>query len=202
MDYKSGYVYHIKDEYFAIVQDDKLMRNKESGNFRPTYYCIKDEDTGLLWVVPMSSRVDDKYKAIHDKQVSKYGNCLTIILGTYDDKKAAFLLQNMFPITQDYLHHIHTKNNNPVPVTHSLQEKIKKNMQQIKRLHAKGHKLVFPDITRLEKLMIAELQSEKKTIEKPSMKDRISAAKDEADRRNSDRRSESPPAQKKDEHDL
>lgn len=46
------------------------------------------------------------------KQIEKYGNCLTIVIGGYDGKQAAFLLQNMFPITEKYLDHIHTRNNN------------------------------------------------------------------------------------------
>ena len=44
------------------------MANKENGNYRPTYYCTKDENTGLLWVVPMSTKFD-KYQAEYDKQV-------------------------------------------------------------------------------------------------------------------------------------
>lgn len=31
MEVKKGYVYHIKDEYFDIVQDATLMRNHENG---------------------------------------------------------------------------------------------------------------------------------------------------------------------------
>lgn len=65
--YKEGYVYHIKDEYFEKVNDDMLMQNKENGTYRPTFYCLKDEKTSLLWMVPLSSRVD-KFRAIHDKQ--------------------------------------------------------------------------------------------------------------------------------------
>lgn len=48
MEYKEGYVYHIKDSYFEKVKDDKLMKNKENGNFRPTFFCLKDEKTSLL----------------------------------------------------------------------------------------------------------------------------------------------------------
>ena len=57
-DIKPGYVYHIKDLYFETVKDDKLMRNHEGGAYRPTYFCLKDNKTGLFWVIPMSSRVD------------------------------------------------------------------------------------------------------------------------------------------------
>lgn len=97
--YKEGYVYHIKDEYFEKVNDNMLMQNKENGTYRPTFYCLKDEKTSLLWMVPLSSRVD-KFRAIHDKQAKKYGRCLTIVLGEFDGKSAAFLLQNMFPVTE------------------------------------------------------------------------------------------------------
>ena len=65
-DIKPGYVYHIKDYYFETVKDDKLMRNHESGAYRPTYFCLKDVKTGLLWVIPMSSRID-KYQVIIDR---------------------------------------------------------------------------------------------------------------------------------------
>jgi hypothetical protein len=68
--YQKGYVYHIKDEYFEKVQDDSLMQNKENGTYRPTFYCLQDDKTSLLWMVPLSSRVQ-KYKVIHDKQVQK-----------------------------------------------------------------------------------------------------------------------------------
>ena len=79
MIYQEGYVYHIKDEYFEKVQDSNLMQNKEGGTYRPTFYCLRDNKTSLLWMVPLSSRVE-KFKAIHDKQMAKYGKCLTIVL--------------------------------------------------------------------------------------------------------------------------
>ena len=69
MIYQEGYVYHIKDEYFEKVQDSNLMQNKEGGTYRPTFYCLRDNKTSLLWMVPLSSRVE-KFKAIHDKQMA------------------------------------------------------------------------------------------------------------------------------------
>ena len=132
------------------------MQNKENGTYRPTFYCLKDKKTSLLWMVPLSSRVG-KFRAIHDKQAKKYGRCLTIVLGEFDGKSAAFLLQNMFPVTERYLDHIHTRNNNPVPVKHSVHSEISTNMKRLRQLYARGRKVVFPDITRLEKIMLAEL---------------------------------------------
>ena len=95
-----------------------------------------------------------KFKAIHDKQVAKYGKCLTIVLGEFDGKEAAFLLQNMFPIRDFYLDHIHTRNNNPVPVKHSIHKEITTRMKKIRQLHSRGKKVVFPDIDRLEQIIL------------------------------------------------
>ena len=36
-----GYFYFIKDSFFDIIDDPELMKNKETGNKRPCYYCIK-----------------------------------------------------------------------------------------------------------------------------------------------------------------
>lgn len=193
MAFQEGYVYHIKDEYFAKANDEKLMQNKEGGSYRPTFLCIEDKkNAGLLWVVPMSSRVE-KFQAIRDKQEAKYGNCLTIVIGDFDGKKSAFLLQNMFPITEQYLDHVHTRNGNPVPVKYSLSQEIRSNMQQLRQLILKGKQVVFPDIQRLENLMLEELHqigcshNQQNTITpiKQSMKERIAAAQIEAVRRNS-----------------
>lgn len=35
MEIRQGYSYHIKDEFFDLVQDKYLMGNKENGNYRP-----------------------------------------------------------------------------------------------------------------------------------------------------------------------
>ena len=155
MIYMPGYVYHIKDEFFEKVQDDKLMKNKEGGTYRPTYYCVKDEKTSLLWVVPMSTRYE-KYEAIYNKKVQKYGKCITIVLGEFDGKKSVFLLQNMFPITEYYLDHLHTKKGNPVPVHTDIQKIIKSNMQAIMRLISRNKFIVFPDVKRIERIIMSE----------------------------------------------
>ena len=153
MIYQEGYVYHIKDEYFEKVQDSNLMKNKEGGTYRPTFYCLRDNKTSLLWMVPLSSRVE-KFKAIHDKQVTKYGKCLTIVLGEFDGKEAAFLLQNMFPTRDYYLDHIPTRNNNPVPVKHSIHKEVTTRMKKFVSFIPKAKKLYFQILTDLSRLCL------------------------------------------------
>jgi hypothetical protein len=59
-------------------------------------------------------------------------------------------------VHDDYLDHIHTRNNNPVPIKHSLHKEIKTNMKRLRQLHSRGKKVIFPDINRLEQIMLSE----------------------------------------------
>ena len=113
----------------------------------------KDDNTGLLWVVPMSRRID-KYQAIIDKDVLRYGKCLKINIGEYANRPNAFLFQNMFPLLPKYIDHVHVINQNPVPVSKRLQTVLDRSFRNVLRLHKRGAKIVFPDIDRLERLML------------------------------------------------
>ena len=65
MKVKTGYLYHIKDEYFDVANDENLMQNHERGKRRPTYFTIKDKN--ILWFIPISSKIE-KYQKIIDKK--------------------------------------------------------------------------------------------------------------------------------------
>ena len=101
-----------------------------------------------------------KYIGLVQKDIDRYGECLKIVIGEYASVNAAFLLQNMFPILPKYISHIHMVKQNPVPVNTRLQKIINRNFRELLRLHRKGVKIVFPDIMRLEKLMIKELATD------------------------------------------
>jgi hypothetical protein len=85
---QKGYIYHIKQKYFDYVKDDKLMRNYEHGNMRPTYYCTKDKD-GLYWFIPMSSQIK-KYADIVERETKRYGKCVKIVIDGSRTTKSAF----------------------------------------------------------------------------------------------------------------
>ncbi len=162
MEILQGYAYHIKDSYFKIAKDDFLMQNKEEGKYRPTLYCVKDGSTGMYWMVPITSQYD-KFWKIRNKIIKSGKKCKGIVLGEYDDCKAAFLIQNMFPVTKEYIDHIHTKNGNPVPVKKELQKIIEKSVKSFLTMNAKGLKVTFTDITRLEKMMMERMTDEQET---------------------------------------
>lgn len=69
----------------------------------------------------------------------------------------------MFPVTKEYIDHIHTKNGNPVPVKKELQKVIEKNVKSFLMMNAKGLKVTFTDITRLEKMMMERMTDEQET---------------------------------------
>lgn len=158
MEIKLGYAYHIKDEYFIMAEDEHLMKNKEDGNYRPTMYCIKDNKYDIYWMIPISSQYD-KYADIRSEMLRKGKKCKGIVLGKYDGKKAAFLIQNMFPVTLKYIDHVHTRNGNPVPVNRKLQEMIRKNTKSLIAISEKGIKVTFTDIIRLRNRLIQNTSS-------------------------------------------
>ncbi len=153
---ETGYVYHIKNEYFDFAKDEKLMKNHENGSTRPTYFCIKNPDSKILWFVPMSSKVE-KYKKLLDKKISKKGVCDTIVIGKYRRKDAAFLIQNIFPITEKYIDHIDIIRNKAVPVVEGTQKEIMQKVNKVFRLKEKGINLIFPNVDEIEKKLLDEL---------------------------------------------
>lgn len=83
---KSGF-YIIKDQFFTMIADPYLKRNKEQS--RPHYYCLNDSDE-LLWMIPMSSRVE-KYSRIIDQKIKKLGRCDTLHIAKLDNgQKVSF----------------------------------------------------------------------------------------------------------------
>lgn len=155
MEIKTGYLYHIKDEYFDVVNDNSLMQNHERGKKRPTYFTIKDGD--ILWFIPISSKVD-KYQRIINNKIEKYGFCNTIIIRKLADEDAAILLQNAFPTLEKYIDHVHTIDGVPFQVPTDLQHEIKSMFKNMLGLKKRGTNLFFTDIDRLKQKMQEELK--------------------------------------------
>lgn len=133
MEIQEGYVYHIKESYFQFVNDEKLMRNHEGNSTRLNYFCIKIDNSEIMWFIPMSSKVE-KYKKIIDNKVSKYKKCDTIIIGNYRGREHAFLIQNMFPIITKYIDHIDTVNGQALKVPSETRRMILEKVNKVFKL--------------------------------------------------------------------
>ena len=154
MEVKTGYLYHIKDEFFTLVNDKSLMQNHEYGKKRPTYFSIKDND--ILWFIPLSSKLE-KYKQIVDKKIKKYGSCNTILIRKIMGVEHAILLQNAFPTLEKYIDHIHTKDGIPVKVVDNLKDEILFNFINLLKLKSKGINLFFTDIDKIKEKLEKEM---------------------------------------------
>lgn len=159
MEIRQGYSYHIKDEFFAIVQDKYLMSNKENGNYRPHFYAIRDKkNQALYWMIPISSQVQ-KYKVIIERKIRKYGKCNTIVIGKFAGKENAFLIQNTFPVITKFFDHIHTIENKPVTVHDELNRILSENLREVLALHNRGIHLIYTDIVKIKTMMERELEN-------------------------------------------
>ena len=132
---KTGF-YIIKDKFFDDMPDPYLKGNKE-GN-RPHYYCFEDTSKGIFWMIPLSSRIN-KYKQIVDKKEKLGKPCDIIHIVKLDDsRESAFLIQDMFPITEEYIEREYTIAGNHLMLTSEhtakeIEQKSKKVMGMLKR---------------------------------------------------------------------
>lgn len=111
---KTGF-YIIKDKIFEDMPEPDLKGNK-AGN-RLHYYCFEDSSTGIYWMIPLSSRID-KYRQIIEKKEKAGKPCDILHIVKLDDsRESAFLIQDMFPITEEYIEREYTIAGNHLMLT-------------------------------------------------------------------------------------
>ena len=153
MKIRTGYLYHIKDEFFDKINSKGLMINHENGKLRPTYFTIKDKN--ILWFIPLSSQVK-KYKPIIKNKIKKYGSCKSIMIREIAGKQSVILLQNAFPTLEKYIDHVHTINGKPLKVIDSVRDEIFTNFKYLLALKKQGTNLFFTDIDYIKNIMLEE----------------------------------------------
>ena len=173
----------LKDQYYMKFTDKYLMKNKETiagvEHNRPFFFVFPDVSVpGIYWLVPVSSRCD-KYKTEYDKKVERYGFCNTIRFGTILGTQAAFLIQNMCPVTEEYISKIYKdKNNMPIKIDNRILQDVIYNARKVLDRHLRGVPLIFPDVKTIYNTLCAELESQKtepikNTDKKPSLLGKI-----------------------------
>lgn len=151
-----GCFYFIKDSFFDVIDDLELMQNKENGNKRPCYYCFKSKEyDSIIWFIPVSTKID-KYQKIYDKKLQKQiklgktPSIDTIVFGNVANTYSAFLIQNMFPVTEEYIESQYIKNKVAIKLSNKLQNEIISKAIKVLNLYNHGMKnIVFPDIDRI-----------------------------------------------------
>ena len=132
---KTGF-YIIKDKFFEDMPDPYLKGNKAEN--RPHYYCFEDTSTGIYWMIPLSSRIG-KYRRIMEKKEKNGKSCDILHIVKLDDsRESAFLIQDMFPITEEYIEREYTIAGNHLMLTsehtaREIEQKARKVVGMLKR---------------------------------------------------------------------
>ena len=155
MKVQTGYLYHIKDEFFDRINNKGLMINHENGHSRPSYLAIKDDD--ILWFIPLSTKIE-KYRTIIEKKEKKYGSCKTILIKKIAGREQAILIQNAFPTLEKYIQSRHTVDGKIVKVASAVEREIINDFQYMLSLKANGLNLFFTDIDKIKEIMLKELK--------------------------------------------
>lgn len=146
---KRGF-YIVKDKFFEDMADPYLKGNKSES--RPHYYCFEDACEGVYWVIPMSSRVN-KYRHIMEKVKRAGKPCDFLYIAKLDNgRENAFLIQDMFPITDEYIEREYLFAGNHLMLTSEhAAEGIERKARKVMGLLKRGIKFTptQPDVVRI-----------------------------------------------------
>lgn len=128
------------------------MSNKETTanelHRRPCYYAIQDiKNSDIYWMIPISSQVD-KYKNILNKKLERYKVYDGLEFGYVQGREAAFLLQNICPVTEKYIveKYIDEKTGKDVSIPNDLKRKLNAKAKKIMNKYYQGTKIVITDL--------------------------------------------------------
>ena len=152
----TGYLYHIKDDFFDKLKNYGLMINHENGHSRPSYLAIKDND--ILWFIPLSTKVN-KYKPMIENKIKKYGSCKTIMIKRIAGRNQVILIQNAFPTLEKYVKNLHAVEGKPIQTANSIKKEIINNFESTISLKEKGINLFFTDIDKIMDVINNEIKT-------------------------------------------
>ena len=153
---EDGKFYFIKDEFFDLFKDYGLMANKENGNKRPCYFCFRDrKDEKIIWFVPISTKYE-KYKKICEskKEKSQKKEVYNFVFGEVLGKKAVFLIQNIFPTTEEYIENKYVNSNKDVEIPSKMRDNVIVTSLRVVELAQKGINIPFYDIIKMKNILL------------------------------------------------
>ena len=150
--------YVIRDKFFEDFPDPYLKGNKEER--RPHYFAFKDKKTHLMWMIPLSSRTA-KYQGIISKRKYFHKPNDTLHICELDNGRASvFLLQDMFPITEEYIQGEYMIDDNPLTLTSDAEAEIihQKAMRILNLIHRNvAFTPTQPDVLSIENVLLERL---------------------------------------------
>ena len=92
--------------------------------------------------------------------MQKYKQCDTIVFGEVLGYEKAFLIQNICPITENYIknEYYDSRAHIPVRINGQLEKELKQKANKILALQRKGIKLIFPEVLAIERELLDKRQ--------------------------------------------
>ena len=150
-------LYIISDEYFVEFSSPNMMDNKYET--RPYYLVVKAEGP-ILWLIPLSSKVDKYQKSIEkDEQKRGKGNCIYHYISRFKGRDSVFLIGDAIPITKSYIKRAFTVNQKPFIIEDQTDIKnIRKKFSRYLALVRQGKLKPAVDILGIERELKAKLR--------------------------------------------
>lgn len=167
MEIVTGSLYFVSDDFFAKIQDHYLKVNYEDTK-RPHYFAFRDNKTGLYWLVPCSSKIE-KFERLVMKKQEQHKPTDAIKIVKVFGRKTVLLFQDMFPVNAGYIDGQYIKGGQSVRIADpKLIQKLEKKAKKIINLLHRGVRFTptQPDIMKIEKIMLEELQGTEEIEEK------------------------------------
>lgn len=142
------------------MENKEIIDGKEHN--RPCCYLFKFTkcDENIYWMIPISSKVS-KYEAEYQKSFKKYGMCDNISFGYILGERRAFLLQNLFPITEEYIDNIYIDKNTSKPITipGDLMSELNRKARKKIRYNQQGKKFGMSNIMKIYNDLLADIET-------------------------------------------
>ncbi len=151
---EDGKFYFIKDEFFDVFKDYGLMLNKQNGKKRPCYFCFRDKyNKEIIWFVPISTKYE-KYQKIYEYKKQRQHRVYNFVFGEVVGKKSVFLIQNIFPTTEEYILEKYVTENKDVEIALNVRNKIIAYSRQVIMKAEQGINIPFYNIIEMEKILL------------------------------------------------
>lgn len=128
------------------------MTNKETTSNglhrRPCFYAIQDiKNENIYWMIPISSQIE-KYRDLLEEKLKRYKVYDGLEFGYVQGREAAFLLQNICPVTEKYIaeKYIDEHTGKDVSIPNDLMRKIDAKAKKIMNKYYQGTKIVMTDL--------------------------------------------------------
>ncbi|MBD5489483.1 MAG: hypothetical protein HDR13_11940 [Lachnospiraceae bacterium] len=147
-----GKFYFLSDEYCDKFSRHGVMSNKETTSDglhrRPCFYAVQDiNDENIYWMIPIFSQIE-KYRKLLEEKLKRYRVYDGLEFGYVQGREAAFLLQNICPVTEKYIveKYIDEHTGKDVSIPNDLMRKIDAKAKKVMNKYYQGTKIVITDL--------------------------------------------------------